>query len=231
MHAFARNEPPGNSGASVQEELRCTQLLCDVGAKLAHEQEQATLYRDILDTAIALTHADAGTVQILNPERDALEILASKGFSAYVTEHFRWVSARSAPSCGAALRAGGRTYVDFDDPAVADLLEMRLHTGDGYLSAQSTPLLTRAGRPIGMVLTHWRQRRHRPNERELRYLDLLARQTADLLDRRQSETALKEGDRRKDIFLATLAHEFTQPSRADLHRPRSTAFRGCCRLP
>ena len=105
MHAIARNEPPGNSGASVQEELRCTQLLCDVGAKLAHEQEQATLYRDILDTAIALTHADAGTVQILNPERDALEILARKGFSAYVTEHFRWVSARSAPSCGAALRA------------------------------------------------------------------------------------------------------------------------------
>lgn len=212
LHAFGRNElTPENSAATMHEELRCTQLLCDVGAKLAHEQELTTLYRDILETAIALTHADAGTVQILNPEREALEILATRGFSPYVTEHFRWVSARSATSCGAALRAGKRTYVDFDDPALADLLEMRLHTGDGYFSAQSTPLITRAGRPIGMVSTHWRQRGHRPDERELRYLDLLARQTADLLERRQSEVALKEADRRKDIFLATLAHELRNP--------------------
>lgn len=212
LQAFGRSDlSPGNFETSVQEELRCTQLLCDVGAKLAHEQEITTLYRDILDAAIALTHADAGTVQILNPERDALEILATKGFSPHVTEHFRWVSAKSATSCGAALRAGRRTYVDFDDPALADLLEMRLHTGDGYYAAQSTPLVTRSGRPIGMVSTHWRQRRHRSNERELRYLDLLARQTADLLERRQSEVALKEADRRKDIFLATLAHELRNP--------------------
>jgi len=212
LQAFAKNELTcGNPETAMQEELRCTQLLCDVGAKLAHERELTTLYRDILDTAIALTHADAGTVQILNAEREALEILATKGFSPQVTEHFRWVNAKSATSCGAALRAGRRTYLDFDDPAVADLLEMRLHTGDGYYSAQSTPLLTRAGRPIGMVSTHWRQRQHRPNERELRYLDLLARQTADLLERRQSEIALKEADRRKDIFLATLAHELRNP--------------------
>jgi signal transduction histidine kinase/CheY-like chemotaxis protein len=212
LQAYGKNElPPGNAETAMQEELRCTQLLCKVGAKLAHEQELATLYRDILDTAIALTHADAGTVQILNPERDALEILATKGFSPSVTEHFRWVSAKSATSCGGALRAGARTYVDFDDPGLADLLEMRLHTGDGYYSAQSTPLVTRAGQPIGMVSTHWRQRRHRPNERELRYLDLLARQTADLLERRQTEIALKEADRRKDIFLATLAHELRNP--------------------
>lgn len=212
LQAFANNDlMPETSATSMQEELRSTQLLCDVGAKLAHERELATLYRDILDAAIALTHADAGTVQILNGEREALEILATKGFSPHVTEHFRWVSAKSATSCGAALRAGKRTYVDFDDPSIADLLEVRLHTGDGYYAAQSTPLVTRAGRPIGMVSTHWRKRHHRPNERELRYLDLLARQTADLLERRQSEIALKEADQRKDIFLATLAHELRNP--------------------
>ena len=51
---------------------------------------------------------------------------------------------------------------------------------------QSTPLVSRTGKVLGMFSTHYR-RRHRPTERELRLLDLLARQAADLIERKRGE--------------------------------------------
>jgi GAF domain-containing protein len=85
----------------------------------------------------------------------------------------------------------------------------------GYRSGQSTPMVTRAGKIIGMVSTHWRKH-HRPSERELRFLDLLVRQAADLIEQRQTaaereqlltreQAARAEADRAnriKDEFLA-----------------------------
>jgi PAS domain S-box-containing protein len=42
-----------------------------------------------------------------------------------------------------------------------------------------------------MISTHWRKP-HRPTERELEHLDVLARQAADLIERNEVETALRE---------------------------------------
>src|SRR5581483_8611238 len=75
----------------------------------------------------------------------------------------------------------------------------------------------RSGRLVGMLSTHYRTSR-RPSERELRFLDLLARQAADCIERMQAEEELRdhaerlrEADRRKDEFLAMLAHELRNP--------------------
>jgi PAS domain S-box-containing protein len=46
-----------------------------------------------------------------------------------------------------------------------------------------------------MISTHWRQP-HQPSERALRLLDVLARQTADLVERSRAETALRESEER-----------------------------------
>jgi signal transduction histidine kinase len=81
----------------------------------------------------------------------------------------------------------------------------------------STPLLTRSGRLVGMITAHW-TRPHEPQERELRLLDIAARQAADLIERNRSAQALRsqaerlmEADRYKNEFLATLAHELRNP--------------------
>src|SRR5690349_19067387 len=42
-----------------------------------------------------------------------------------------------------------------------------------------------------MISTHWRKP-HEPSERDLRIFDILARQAADLIERRRAEEALRE---------------------------------------
>jgi PAS domain S-box-containing protein len=190
--------------AVVAANLRDTRLLRDLGARLVTEDDTQTLYREILVAAIALTGADAGTVQILDDRSQDLLLIDSQGFDRQMTEYFYRVNASSHTSCGLALRHGERTFVDFDVPEAEDPDgSMRIHVEAGYLSAQSTPLISRTGKPLGMVSTHWRSR-HRPidspkerlRQRELRSLDLLARQAADLIEQQQTTAALRESEER-----------------------------------
>lgn len=63
-----------------------------------------------------------------------------------------------------------------------------------------------------MLSTHWTQA-HQPSERDLRLLDILARQAADLLERtiaeealRAREQALLESERRQSMLAGEMSH-------------------------
>jgi PAS domain S-box-containing protein len=184
----------------VADDLRDTGLLRELGARSVIAGDAQAFYESVLSVAIEIMQAQAGTVQILDVATRELVILATRGFSPEVTEHFLRVNAESTTSCGLALLKNERSFLDFDVPAAEDPDgTLRLHFDDGYRSAQSTPLIARSGRPIGMVSTHWRER-HRPGERELRFLDLLTRQVADMIEQRQSEQALRESEERLRQF-------------------------------
>ena len=174
---------------ALAEDLRGTRILQALAARLVTEENIQTIYEEILTAAIELTRAAAGAVQILDPETQELVLLAARGFSTRTVEHLRRIDASLNTSRGVALRSGDRSFLDFD---AADVdVGIGLHVADGLLAAQSSPLVTRSGRPIGMVSTHWPDFGHRPSERELRFLDLLSRQAADLIEQRQSAAALR----------------------------------------
>ncbi|GAA6617052.1 ATP-binding protein [Scytonema sp. NUACC26] len=182
--------------AAMATDLQDMQLLHDLSTRLVAEDDIQTLYQEIVATAIALTQADAGSFQVLDEATQQLMLLATQGFERAMTEHFQRVDAGSNTPCGRALAAGKRTFVDFDVPESDDPDSSgRLHTNAGYFSGQSTPLITRSGKPMGIVSTHWRKH-HRPSDRELRFLDLLVRQAADLIEQRQAATALRESEAR-----------------------------------
>ena len=65
----------------------------------------------------------------------------------------------------------------------------------GIHAAQSTPLYSRSGRLLGMISSHWSEP-HEPAERDLRLLDILARQAADFIERMHAAEALRESERR-----------------------------------
>ncbi|MEH2070191.1 MAG: ATP-binding protein [Nostoc sp.] len=180
--------------STIESDLKDTQLLHELSVRLVTEGDIQTLYQEIMAVAIALTRADAGTVQILDEATQELLLLATQGFEQNTIEHFYRVNANSNTPCGIALRNGERTFLDFDVPKSADPDgSMQMHLEAGYFSAQSTPLIARSGKPLGMVSTHWRKH-HRPSDRQLRFLDLLARQAADLIEQRQAQQVIQESE-------------------------------------
>nr|WP_234711218.1 PAS domain-containing protein [Nostoc punctiforme] len=182
--------------AAIAADLRDTQLLHGLSVQLTNETDIQVLYDEIMATAIVLTGADAGTVQILDTATQDLVLLATQGFEPNLTEYFHRVNASSNTSCGIALKNGNRTFIDFDVPESEDPDgSLRIHVEAGYFFGQSTPLIARSGKPIGMVSTHWQEYRQ-PSDRELRFLDLLARQAADLIEQRQTQAALRDSENR-----------------------------------
>jgi signal transduction histidine kinase len=63
----------------------------------------------------------------------------------------------------------------------------------GIRAAQTTPLLSRSGALLGVFSTHWRQP-HDLTAGELWSLDVLARQAADIIEKKQAEERLRASE-------------------------------------
>src|SRR3712207_4999093 len=112
------------------------------------------------------------------------------------------------------MNTGECAFVDFPDE-VADL-GCRLLVDEGLQSALALPLVSRTGTPLGMLNTHWRETGHRPTEKQLRLLDLIARQAADLIEQRQAQNVLRESEARlrAAFSISTVGVLFWNPSGA-----------------
>src|SRR5262249_18705688 len=165
---------------------------------------------EMLAGTIELLGADMGNVQMLDTERGMLYISGQRGFGSEFLEASREVAATDGSACGRALRSGERIVIEDveGDGPFAPFRSMARTAG--YRAVQSTPLMGRDGKPLGVLSTHWRSI-HRLGELDLRRLDLYARQAADFIERARLEDALRDADHRKDEFLAILGHELRNP--------------------
>jgi len=192
----ARRPPPRPQAKADPAPDEALQLQ-EISALLIREDDVHALYERVLDAAIALMSADMGSMQMLCPKRGELQLLAWRGFHPQSAAFWEWVRLDSGSACGQALSSGVRVVVpdveacDFM-AGTADLVSSRL---SGIRAVQSTPLVSRSGRLLGMISTHWCEA-HRPTERALRPLDVLARQAADLIERSQTEAALRDSEER-----------------------------------
>ena len=105
---------------AVDEELKGTTTLHKLSQRVVTEDDIQIIFEDILDSAIRLANADAGTVQLYDGVSQELEVIASRGFSPKVMDHFHRLDADSGSPCGIALARGKRTIIDFDDPGLED---------------------------------------------------------------------------------------------------------------
>jgi len=200
------------SAARAAADLSAMARLREVGATCASpEGVDSDCLKEILDGALELSRAEKGNIQVLDSS-GVLTIAVQRGFDEPFLSFFSRVRAGDGSACGKAMQGTERIVVE-------DITQSELFAGQpsqqvlldaGVRAVQSIPLVSSTGRILGIISTHF-VRPHRPGERELQFLDLLARQAADYLERKQYVQSLKDADRRKDEFLAMLAHELRNP--------------------
>lgn len=189
-----------NANALVQRDLADMTVLRELGAISAATSDTQTIWNAVVDAAMRISHADFGSLQMFHPERPALELLAWKNFHPRSAEHWKWIEQTHATSCASAMNSAQRVVVkDAEtEPSIVGTAELDHFRLSGIRAMQSTPLVSRTGELVGMVSTHWRVP-HVPSERELGYLDLLARQAADVLEQKLDADRLRESEERSRI--------------------------------
>ena len=169
-------------------ELAATQQLQQISIQLINASDPEALYAKILDAAVVIMRSDFASMQMFYPERGELRLLAYRGFSPTAAAFWEWVGPGSRSTCGVALATGDRSILP--DIDLSDFMEgseaLEIFRQAGIRAMQSTPLVSRTGRLLGMISTHW-PNPHQPSERDLGLLDVLARQAADLIERKQTE--------------------------------------------
>jgi PAS domain S-box-containing protein len=172
---------------------------------------------EMLTAVTELLGAEKGYIQLLDGSGSKLVIAAQLGFDQDFLTLFSEVRAADEYPCARALRSGERVVIeDVESDSAYAPFRANLRAA-GVRSVISTPLLDALGRPFGVASTHFRLV-HRPAEQVLNRLDLYLRLASDFIQRckmdqalLRSEEALREADRRKDEFLALLAHELRNP--------------------
>ena len=175
----------------LAEELRGTRGLHELGQRLIALKDWRSLLSEILTAARTITGADMSNIQLLD-HSGALRIESQHGFEREFLDFFDTVRDEEASACGAALARRERIVVEDVEksPIFAGTPALKVMLNAGVKAVQSTPLTTHAGVLVGILSTHYREARQ-PGERDLRLIDLLARQAAELIARIRVEAELR----------------------------------------
>ena len=203
-------------------ELEDMRRLNELSTLLVREENKfETCYDQITKTAIAISGADKGNLQLFDETSRSLRIVAQQGFQEEFLKFFESVDDHAAASCGTAMVSSEQVVVD-------DVLTSKIFVGqpaqkvllDAEVRAvMSTPLRSSKGNLLGIISTHYSRPGH-PSERQLRLTNILARQAADYLERKHSEqvqqTIVLELQHRSNNLLAVI-QSIAQRSLAGSH--------------
>jgi len=211
-----------NSQKQMTAELEDMRRLNELSTLLVREENKfETCYDEITKTAIAISGADKGNLQLFDETSRSLRIVAQQGFQEEFLKFFESVDDHAAASCGTAMVSSEQVVVD-------DVLTSKIFVGqpaqkvllDAEVRAvMSTPLRSSKGNLLGIISTHYSRPVH-PSERQLRLTNILARQAADYLERKHSEqvqqTIVLELQHRSNNLLAVI-QSIAQRSLAGSH--------------
>lgn len=173
-------------------ELDVMMRLQKLSTLFVHRGNLDVVLAEVIEAAMAITEADFGNIQLRDPETGELMIAVQKGFPQWWVDHWNQCG-KGKGTCGTAAATDQRVVVE--DVERSDLFagseELEMQRRAGVKGVQSTPLLSWSGEVVGVLSTHFKAV-HRPDEATLRRLDLLCRQTADIISWLRADEVLRD---------------------------------------
>lgn len=208
-------------------EVEALTKLHSLSARFILEDNLQNIYKEILDVSMKLTHADRGHIAMLDKQAGHLKVYAQSGLTQEGINHFHRAPVQHGRSvASAALKTLQRVIVEdvAQSPIFRGTPGLSILLNRGIKTMQATPMISSSGNVVGILET-MHEVSHLFNERELRMLDLLARQAADTIERTMAKEAIHQNEKRaialveelrkmdenKNQFLSMLSHELRNP--------------------
>ena len=130
----------------LENELSIMKRLHNISTCFVADDHSQDLLSEIVKTAVIITDADMGNIQLFDERSGTLKIVASNCFNQPFLDFFNTVH-RGQAACGAAMVCKERIIIEdvtqspifMDTPSLGVMLEA------GVRAVQSTPLFTRSG--------------------------------------------------------------------------------------
>lgn len=176
------------------DDLKSMTILQRLGVQTTQQNKtMEEILNEVVESAINITDSDKGNLQLFDPETNTLRIAASRGYNQDFLEYFAIIDKNLSAACTISLKTLEQVFIPdicthsifADNPALDILL------AENISSVQSTPLISSTGQVLGMISTH-SAKTNKYSERELRLMKLIARLSADFIERKQNEIAIRK---------------------------------------
>jgi ATP/maltotriose-dependent transcriptional regulator MalT len=188
---------------SVSASDAVLETLAEVDAIFTTERQLEPVLDRLLETALAVSRADSGSIMLLSRERDTLVVVAARGPRASTILGTRQPANRSV--AGWALRAGETLLLH--GTADSSLAHQPLSDHPRDLASSVVVPLALGGRLVGVLNASREPGAARMDERSARLLELLANQSAILIDSAQMLEELQRKDQRLEQLVDQLLGE------------------------
>jgi PAS domain S-box-containing protein len=184
----------------LETDLSAMNHLHKICTCFVEERELPLLMEDIVSASMDIMHADMGTLQVLNTHTDTLQVIAQQGLTQEYIDYVDRVHSR--PGIADQAKKMDKTIIVEDmykHPMFSNRSVWDLLSSNKLRAMVGTPLLSGSGKLLGMLSAHFKQQ-HIPNEHELRIMELLARLTADIMERASAEEKLRNSTQGTELL-------------------------------
>jgi PAS domain S-box-containing protein len=189
----------------LENEIQDMNLLHALSTRCIEGDDFKSLIQEIMDAAIAITGANKGMLQLFDPPAKEMKIHAHRHFSPAFLKKCEQGEGGETPLLGTESKRFSRLMLEDIAGAVQQDRAIGLLLAEGVRAVQSTPIIGSNGVLLGFILTYFNGV-HAAAERELRIMDILGRQAADIVERKHAEDALQKNEDRLREYVKLLEY-------------------------
>ncbi len=177
----------------LTEELKSTKILQQFNSSFFKDDN--TFYHSILVTALNLMTADNASIHLYDERGHSLKLIAAENLNSDRTQHREYIKEDSGSVYNDAIHSRKRIVISDVELADCEEDELEYFRKTGIRSLQSTPLIGRSGRFLGLLSTYW-STSHKAELEDFKYFDVLISQIGDLIEKRAVEQKIEESEER-----------------------------------